>query len=183
MKINPYKTIEHKDWDNISWYDDYNGRCTDSILFVVDCPTEEQEKFLEAINIAQPDLYNWNYSHDVGIDYEDNCAYAMGYGEQDYILTDCEVIGKRMFDNKDVSFIDIEEEFINNPNKAISSWLDLPDEWEERSCNFNNGLHKGRQDQPKEILKRLADKFDVVFKINSIDMFNTNFCVFTREKE
>ena len=178
--INPMKTIYHKDWDEIQEYDYYNGTCTDSKILIVDEHTDKQEKFLEAIAKACHNEYSWDYADSVIIDYEDNCAYSDGYGESDVLYTNEEYIGRRRFDNKEVSFEDIEDEFINTTTKAIPSWLELPEEWVEESCDFQSGWYD-RHDDPETILSRLPKDLDAVFKIRSINPFAVDFCVFTRE--
>lgn len=180
MGLNIYKTINEKDWDNISVFDNYNGATTDAQLIVVDGATDEQLKFVEAV-CDNSDIYEWVYADSIYVDYEDNCAYSINYGESDVILNDCEFLGRRRFENKELSFEDISELYINVDDKALPSWLNPSDDWEERSCDYANDWY-GNNDQPSEILQKLNDKgLNVIFQISSVHQFGVNFCVWTKE--
>jgi len=174
--INPSITIDHKEWD-ISEYAYYGG----NKILLVDSPTNEQEKFLEAIIAARPEVYSWDYSDSAYIDIEDDCAYSINdYGESEFILTDSEVLGKRRFDSGELTFDDIAEEYIDNPEKAIPSWLNLPKEWEEQTCELQYGWY-GRNDDPSTILANAPDDLSIVFKIRGINPFAVDYCVYTKQ--
>ena len=193
--INPWKTITKKSekWDEwISWYEDYNGTASDSVIFLVesyDMPNEEWEKmikFLETICNYDNIKYSWDYRDSSYVDHEDNCAYNIGYDESNVIFLDCKIIGRRQIENKEVTWDDLKERYINEPTKALPSWFpisDLEEEgFEERSCDFQNGMY-GRVDRPKDIMEKLHNlKYkNIVFQIASINMFATDFCVWVKK--
>lgn len=190
-KVNPFKTIRAKEdvWgDNISWYEDYNGQTTDSVIFLVESygltneDWEKMTKFLETIEAYDGVNYAWNYRDSVDIDYEDNCAYVQDYGESDVMYVNEEYIGRRQFEKEECTFDDVSDAFVNNPERALPSWLDPTDGWEERSCDFANGWYH-RHDEPKEIAEKLWGKdLDVIFQISSISPFEVQFCVWTKER-
>lgn len=190
--LNPFRTIRKKGekWeDHIEYYEDYTGQATDSVIFLVESygmPDEEWEKmtkFLEAVVSYDSMRFNWTYRDQAVTDYDDNCAYVDPvYGEVDYIHGDGEITGRRQFENGDLTFDDVSDMYVNNSTKALPSWLEPTDGWEERSCDFADGWY-GRNDDPEQILKQLEDKdLDVVFQISYVQPFETGFCVWTKER-
>ncbi len=186
-----YEALEYKGWsENVDGiYDDYNGEATDSQVVIVQTwglKDAEEAKFFKFIDaVCEANNWEWNYQDQTTIDYDDNCAYADGYGEQDYIMNDCEIMGKRRFDNKELSFDDLIDDFYDNPERAIPSWVEVPEGlgWEQQSCDFENGWY-GRNDNPEEILKKLsAQNFNVIFQLDYVNPFATGFCVWVRKIE
>lgn len=183
------KIFAIKDWD-ISIYSSYNGRYTDSICIVInDTKNKEElfkiEKFLEAV-CWDDERYEWCYDSDVVVDYDNNIAYTTPtYGEYDYIVGNGEILGRASFEDKTLSFEDIKDMFVNNPEMALPSWIELPDEWEEQSCDFASGWY-GRRGNPQEIYKNLKDRGheELVFQIkNANNPLEIGFCVWTKKKE
>lgn len=190
MKNKPFKTIEYKtDWqDYIQWFDYYNCNINNGVIFVIDyyAPREileKIEKFMEAIE-RNSDIYFYQSWDNIIVDHEDNCAYDVPYYDSgDYIMLDSEIIGKRRIEEGIIEFEDFQDEFINNPDRALPSWVKIPEGWEECSCDYASGWYH-RNDDPKEILEKANEKgYDVIFKINYSHMFETGFCVYYKEKE
>jgi len=181
-----YEVLEHHGLDEhvMGIYDDYNGASTDSRVIVISGYGlgDREKAFFRWIDkiCYEHDEYEWTYDDQTTIDYDDGTAYADTYGERDYIIDECEIMGRRRFESGDLSFDDIAEDFINNPEKALPSWLDPSDGWEQKSCDFEDGWY-GRNDSPDEILKQIADNgVSVVFQIDFVQPFATGFCVWTK---
>lgn len=190
LKLNPFKTIQAKqDWQEyISWYDYYDCNVSDGIIFLIDyyAPNEileKIEKFFEKIE-RNSDQFFVNSWDDIRVDFEDNCAYDLHYyGSPNFISTEDEIIGKRRIDREEITFEDLEEEFMNNPEKAFPSWYNIPESWEECSCDYASGWY-GNNDDPAEILEKANEKgYDVLFKIKSSHMFETGFCIYYKERK
>ena len=182
-----YETLVKHDIDDAvtGIYDDYDGRYEDSRVIVVEgYGLRRNEKavlrWLEMI-CYENDEYEWTFADQVTIDFEDGCAYADSYGEADVILGDCEILGRRQFENGDLSFDDVVDIFVNNSERALPSWLDPTDGWEQQSCDFESGWY-GREDDPQTILEKLGDDLDVLFQIDFVQPFATGFCVWTKER-
>ena len=190
LKLDPFKTIEFKkDWqDYIQYFDYYDCNVSDGIIFLIDyyAPKEileKIEKFFDKIE-RNSDQYFVNSWENVRVDYEDNCAYDLSYyGSPNFISTDDEIIGKRRIDKEWITFEDLEEDFINNSDRAFPNWYNLPESWQECSCDYASGWY-GRNDRPEEILEKMNEKgYDVVFKISYQHMFECGYCVYFKEKE
>ena len=197
-ELNPFRTISKKGekWeDYISWYDYWGGQAMDSIIFVVDTYDMEDEesykltKFLEAVESYDGVRYSWNYSDQVEVDRNDNCAYVDPvYGEYDYITVGCESVGRRVIENEEVIWEDIEEVFVDEHARALPSWYPYAQlfgaGYEDVSCEFENGLY-GRTDKPEEIARNMYDRgyTHVVFQIKSVGQFAVNFCIWGKKDD
>ena len=167
---------------NYGVYDDYNGSATDSKIILIDGQKdiEKVEAYLEAYCYTND--MEWGYYESARIDYEDNCAYTIGYDESDVITLECEHAGRRQFENGKMDFDDVAEVFVNNPTRALPSWLNPTDGWEKQSCDFESGWY-GRNDDPEQILENSGDDFDVIFQIDYVNPFATGFCVWVKERD
>ena len=174
------KTLEKKGWlDSVTLYKDMEG----DAVYVVDTygdTIEKIEKFLDACEVEWAFADSGVVDHDDGIFY-----YNPTIGEYDWIMGEGEILGKARFDNDELGWEDIKDDFVNVATKALPSWFKALDDfgWTERSCDFANGWY-GRNDQPEEIMKKLeAQGLDVVFQLANVSMFETTFCVWTRDMD
>ena len=182
-----YEILErHGFEDNVTGiYDEYNGATTDARIIILSYyGLDKREglftRFIE--RVCRMYDYEWQYDDSVYVDYDDDCAYDIGYGEADILFEECEYIGRRQFEKGDKTFDDVAGSYVNNPDKALPSWLEPTDGWEERSCDFASGWY-GRNDSPTEIAEKLYEKdLDVIFQIGSVSMFEVQFCVWTKEQ-
>jgi len=195
-ELNPFRTIQQKGekWsENISWYDHWQGQATDSVIFLVEShglpegEFDKMTKFLEAVEDYDGVRYSWNYRDQAMIDYDDNCAYIdPTYGERDVITLGCEIVGRRVIENEEVVWEDIEEYFLDEHTRALPSWYPYDQlfgaGFEDVSCEFENGFY-GMVDSPKEIAKRMYDEgyTGVVFQIKSAGQFAIEFCVWGKK--
>lgn len=185
-----HKALEFKDWEEnvLGVHNYYNGQYSDSQIMLVTnygLSGKNEENFFKFLNAVcyEEDTLEWAFHDKHDVDHEDNCAYAQDYGECDTIQYEGEHTGRRRFEEEgDLTFDDVSEMFVNNTEKALPSWLDPTDGWEERSCDFANGWYH-RNDEPKEIAEKLWDKdLDVIFQISYVQPFETGFCVWTKER-
>ena len=180
--------------DNITAYDYWGGQATDSVIFLVESGYDMEQgeidkmtKFLDAVEAYDGVRYSWNWRDQAMIDYDDNCAYIdPTYGERDVIQLECEIVGRRVIENDEVVWEDIEEFFVDDHTRALPSWYPYDQlfgaGFEDVSCEFENGFY-GRVDHPEEISKRMYDEgyTAVLFQIKSANPFSINFCVWGKK--
>jgi len=102
------------------------------------------------------------------------------------IVNECELLCKKCLDNNLDQFIG---EFINNSNKAINSALFtekelLNLEFEKVTENFENGLYKSMNDDPKSILNDFINKYpnkEFVFFLEGGSPYHAEFSLYSRE--
>lgn len=124
----------------------------------------------------------WNYADSVVMDENDTAYTTKDYGESDYFIADCTIVGRKEIEDGIVTFEDFESSFINVNNRALPSWVNPPEPWEERSCDFSNGWYY-RHAKPAEVAKKLEEQhLDVIFQISSLSVFEIEFCVWTKPK-
>lgn len=177
--INPYRTLNAKNWDTIRVATAYpSGK---KLLLLDEC-NDKQEKWAEAIERSIDD-FEWSFADSFIID-ENYIAYHQdGYTESDAIIMDGWVLGRKMIEDDELDLDEIFPSFINVNNRALPSWITPPKPWEERSCDFAHGMY-GQTDQPKEIHTKLSEEgFDTMFQIASLSPFEVNFCVWTKKRE
>ncbi len=194
--LNPFRTIRMKGekWsENISCYDYWGGQAMDSVIFLVESwgmeegEFEKMIKFLEAVEAYDGVRFAWTYRDQARIDYDDNCAYIdPTYGELDVIgLSDGDV-GRRVIENEEIVWEDIEEYFLDDHTRALPSWYPYEQlfgaEYEDVSCEFEYALY-GTTDKPEEIARKMYDKgyTHVVFQLKSVGQFAVNFCVWGKK--
>jgi len=192
--LNPFRTISAKGWeDNIEWYDHWDGQATDSVIFLVDSygledgEFDKMTKFLEAVEDYDGVRYSWNYRDQAIVDYDDNCAYIdPTYGELDVITIEGANVGRRVIENEEIVWEDIEEYFLDDCTRALPSWYPYDQlfgaGFEDVSCEFENGWY-GREDSPDKIAERMYDEgyTGIVFQIKHIEQFAVEFCVWAKK--
>lgn len=133
--------------------------------------------------------YGWNY--DDTLTSINGIAYNIEDGNIIYI--DGEALGRADFENGYCDFSEIEDEFIDNPSRALPSWYDdkeLEDlGFEKLSCEFDNGLYEHNKNQdPKMVMENIKSlsttrKKEVLFKVDFVSQFEMGFCVFVRSDD
>jgi hypothetical protein len=198
-ELNPFRTISKKGekWEeNIEYHDIYNWGATDAVVFLVSSwgmdneEFEKMTKFLDAVTGYDSMRYEWNYRDQAAIDVEDNCAYIDPvYGEVDYITGDeGQIIGRRVIENEEVIWEDIEHLFLDDHTRALPSWYPYDQlfgaGYEDVSCEFEHGMY-GRADKPEEIARNMYDRgyTHAVFQLKSVDQFAVKFCIWGKKDD
>lgn len=84
----------------------------------------------------------------------------------------------------------LEEEFANNPNKALPSWLKekaVKKGWISLvQDNFETGWHSGQTDDPQAVLNEYIEEYPedtFVFCIDTVGAFDVHFSIYKLNKE
>jgi len=156
--LNPQRTIEAKGWEEyIEIFPYYDGIFTDSEVMVIKyLPNNLLNKVLRFCQMVgrNSDTISYIFLEDAIIDYSDGVVYDDPmYSEPNVVYTYDGIIGKAQFDSGNATFEDIEDDYINDPEKILPSWVKLPEEWveyEESVYNIRN------------FYKEISENFDMV---------------------
>ena len=95
------------------------------------------------------------------------------------ILNDCELVCLDCLDEGDYL-----AEIANDATKACMPSIDPTIYgWELEEDHFENGLHKGMNDKPENIAKKIPSDKDFVFKLDETSQFYITFSVYTATKK
>lgn len=85
----------------------------------------------------------------------------------------------------DLTYDDIEEEYLDNPRNALTFDIDLEEQGYERfNGRYQNGWHDGMNDDPVKILERAQrDGFEGIFKIPEVSQFYIEFELWVRPRD
>lgn len=136
-------------------------------------------------------LFQYSYGFDDEYTQCSNCCQIIrtspdSYSWQpDYLQTECEILCQDCYTIEDVIQINI-----NNPNTAINSTdfdsSELINAGFEliNKDSYQNGLHEGMNDNPKEIYNQLQNQYnDIIFVISEQSQFYIEFDVYGRDKK
>lgn len=81
-----------------------------------------------------------------------------------------------------VTFEDIEDDYVNNSDMALTFDIDLAAEgFEPFNGRYQNGFFPGQDDNPREILERALREFEEgIFTIDSTGQFDVDFSLWVR---
>jgi len=111
---------------------------------------------------TQPDSYFWKPSYVLFNDYEIICESCVFADLDSY-----------------------EEQLLNDPNRADTLDVDWSSRgWRRYDAKFETGFHSGQTDNPQEIFDQLTntltDPPDILFSIDSVGQFETNWSAWIR---
>jgi hypothetical protein len=158
LTLNPQRTIKAKGWEEyIELLPYYDGRVTDSEVLVMTYPPNNLLnrvlRFVQAIE-RNSDTISYIFREDCIIDYCDNMVYDDPmYYAPNVVYTYHDIIGKAQFDSGNATFKDVEDDYINDPEKVLPNWVKLPDEWVE---------YEDRVDDIQNFYKEISENFDMV---------------------
>lgn len=132
--------------------------------------------------------YEWYY--DDSMTSINGIAYNIEDGN--IIYTDGEALGRADFENGNLDFSEIEDDFIDNPSRALPSWYDDKElenlGFEKLGITGDSGWYEHNKNQdPKDIMEQIKSltptiKKDIVFKIDYISQFEMEYSVFSRSE-
>jgi hypothetical protein len=161
--------------------------------YVIISSWDDMEKIEEIIGSKIDDIFtNWTFNDEyTTCDKCNNAVELNPYSGRDYYVLDNEIVcGACIRNDEDLTneLIDI---LVNNPKVANNILTSKILEnigfvkchcKDNDECSFDNGLHVGMHDDPKQILSNAIKSNpnkDYIFDINTIDMFNVNFTIWS----
>lgn len=112
---------------------------------------------------TSPDCYGWQPS------------YAL--------IDDCQIVCADCLAKDPIEYL---ESLENHPTRALNMPAIDPAEYGYTIVEqgFENGFHPGQNDNPKEIYKRLHEKFPrLLFRVDDVGQFDIGFSIWTKQDE